>query len=107
MVDISLGSDGDILPEKNDLIGLIDADTIAFAAAEACQYEDHLLDRDMYTNEEWLVIINEPGYDEENNLVWRINIDEAISHCMNKISRIMDKTGCKHYHLHFTAGRES
>lgn len=107
MADISLGEGGDILPPKNDKIALIDADTVAFAAASACEDFEQLLPRDMYTDEEWLIIINDPGYVESDHVVYYVNMEECINHCMNKVNLMLDKTGCKDFFLHFTVGRES
>lgn len=107
MVDVDLGNGGEIFPPKNDKIALIDADTVAFAAASACETFEQLLPREMYTDEEWLIVTQDPGYDEENQVVYMINLDEAVEHCVNKIDLICNRTGCKTFKLHFTVGRES
>lgn len=107
MNDVSLDTRGGILPPKNDKIALIDADTIAFAAASSCEFSGELLVRDMYDDEEWALIETDPGYDAENHMMYSINLDEAVQHCMDKIGRILLQTGCKDFFLHFTVGRES
>ena len=69
---------------KNDKIALIDADTIAFAACSVCEYQYFDIDA------------------KEDK--WDINIDDAISHALEKIQQILDSTGCCDAELHFTSG---
>ncbi len=107
MTDISLDEGGNILPPSTDKIALIDADTICFAAASTCEYIENLLDRDFYSDLEWAVIVNEPGYDEEEHIVYYQNIDEAVEHSISKIGKILERSGTKDFQLHFTGGRES
>lgn len=110
MEDITLGTDGAILPGKTNKIALIDADTIAFAAASSTEYVSELLPREMYTDSEWAEILVDPGYFEDSSgtqLVYGTNIDEATTRAMDKIEFILDHTGCRDFSLHFTAGRES
>jgi hypothetical protein len=106
MADITL-SGNKVLPPKNDKIALIDADTIVFASSTSCEYCGDLLPREMYTDEEWLLITQDPGYDEENHVMYGINLEQAIEHSLDKLNRIMEMSGCKDFQLHFTVGRES
>jgi DNA polymerase-1 len=106
MTDVNLGSTGRILPNKNNKIALVDADTVAFAAAVSCEYSE-IVDKSLCTDEEWLLIENDPGYDEEAGVLYGINIDEAVTSCINKLNVILENTGCKDFYLHFTAGRDS
>lgn len=107
MEDVTVNDIGKVLPAKHDRIALIDADTIAFASACSCEFASELLDREHYTDEEYELILNDPGYDEATNSVYSINMDEAIDKCLSKIDKILDLTGCRDFQLHFTAGRES
>ena len=107
MVEVDLDSGGNILPEKTNLVALIDADTISFASASTCEYIEDLLPRDMYSDEEWAVIISDPGYDEEMQIIYMQNIEEATNHSIAKIEKILELSGAKDFMLHFTAGRES
>lgn len=92
VVDISIGGNGMLLPPKNDLIALIDADTIAFAA---CVETEYMTEED--------IGVGEVKFEE----VWHSNIEEAYNHAMSKINTILDMTGCKDWELHFTSGRKS
>lgn len=107
MADINLDSNGKELPAKTELIALIDADTVVFAAAVSCEYYEDLLARDMYNDEEWALIQSDPGYFEPEHRVYGLNIEDAVAHSMDKINNILVQTGCKDFELHFTAGRES
>lgn len=107
MVDVTIGKGGKVLPAKHGKIALIDADTIVFAAATACEYCGDLLPRDAYTDEEWQLITQDPGYDSVNNLMYSIDIAQAIAHCTDKINRILENSGSVDFELHFTVGRES
>ena len=90
-IDIDLSSSGKVLPQKNDKIALIDADTIVFGAC---------------TVKEFVEAVTE---DDEGNLVevYDINLDEAYQHAVDKINDILTATGCQDFELHFTVGRKS
>ena len=107
MADVDLDGKGNVLPEKIDKIALIDADTVVFAAAVTLEYFEEVLPRDMYTDEEWDLVLADPGYDEAEGVIYRINLEDAIKHSMDKVEYIMERTGCADFELHFTAGRES
>ncbi len=70
--------------EKNDKIALIDADTIAFGACSVCEYSYYDIEA------------KEDKFD--------INIDDALSHALEKIDQILASTGCKDAELYFTSG---
>jgi len=80
--DLDIGFGGEQLPEKNDKIALIDADTVAFTACLAAQEE--LADGEFI-----------------------IDDTEALKIAEEKIQRILDRTGCMTAELHFTGGREN
>ena len=107
IVDIDLDIDGNIMPPKNDLIALIDADTIAYTACLNVEQAGELLPREMYADEEWEEIINDPNYDEENQLLYTCDPDQAIEKAKEKIDRILDKTGCQKVELHFSGGKKN
>lgn len=105
--DINLTVQGNICASSNNLVALIDADTIIVGACSTHSYYEELLHRDMYSDEEWDNIINEVGYDSKSNCINFINLQEAFDHSMDKISMIMQETGCSDFELHFTGGRNS
>ncbi len=106
-VDIDLSPKGEILPKKNNKVALIDADTLVFASCVTLEIFEDLLPRDMYHEEEWAEIVMDPGYDEESNCLYYINLDEAEKHTQDRIDSILEATGCQSYELHFTSGRKS
>jgi len=91
MVDLELGFGGEVLPEKNNKIALIDADTVAFTSCLSAEEE---------TTE-----FNEET--QEHEVVWVIDIMSALDIAEEKIKRILDRTGCLSAELHFTSGREN
>jgi len=107
MKDINLSARGEVMPPKIDLIALVDADTVVFAAAVSCEYREELLHIDMYTDEELLVIRADPGFDEAEWCVYGINMEEAMAHAEDKLTTILHLSGARVFELHFTAGRES
>lgn len=70
--------------EANDMIALIDADTIAYGACCVCEYEYFDI--------------------EANENKFSINIDDALDHALGRIQQILDQTGCKSAELYFTSG---
>jgi len=84
---------------------LVDADTIVFAAASTSEYADDLLPRDMYSDDEWGELIEAPGYDEEGECIWEVNLDEAMNKIEEKLLRIKGETNTKDIELYFTEGR--
>jgi DNA polymerase I len=106
IVDLDLDTEGDIKAEANDLIALIDADTLAFAGCLNCEQQEPLLPREMYSDNEWGEIISNPNYDANTDSIWTLNMNEALENCIMRIQRIYDKTGTRECELHFTAGRE-
>jgi DNA polymerase-1 len=107
MVDIDLDSSGNPLPEKNNLVALIDADTLIFSACLHCEEQEDLLPRDYYSDSEWEEITSDPNYFESDHCIYRINLDEAYEYALEKLNSLLEKTGCKDYELHFTTGRKS
>jgi len=91
--------------KKATKIALIDADTIAYAACSGCEYADDILDESFYSQEEWAEIIADPNWDEEEHCIWRINIDEAVEACHERIADIRDATFTKSVELYFTSGK--
>jgi len=107
MVDINIDSKGEILPQKNDKIALIDADTIIFASCTTLAITDELLPIEMYREDEWAEIIGDPGYNEKTHTISFLNMQEAMVHAQEKIDFILERTGCTDFELHFTIGRNS
>jgi 5'-3' exonuclease len=107
MVDIDLDGRGNTLPEKNDKILLIDADTIIFASCSVCENVQELFSENMYTMEEYKELINDEAYHEGTHSIISIDLDLAYRHSMDKIEAIMEITGCKDFELHFTSGRRN
>lgn len=106
ILDIDLGKSSNVITKRDD-IALIDADTILFGSCVTVQTENELLPIDMYLDEEWENILNDPGYIPELNIIRGIDLDEAYSHALSKINTILDETGCSGYELHFTKGRSN
>ena len=105
IADISLDIDGKVMPAKIDKIALIDADTIAYTACLNTEECEHLLPWEMYTEDEIVEIKANPNYDEEACGIWTNNIDLAYNKAMEKLQRILDKTGCTESEMYFTHGR--
>ncbi len=96
-----------MLPPKNDLVALIDADTIFFAAASTCEIGIDILPREFYTDEEWQEIESDPDYNDELGVIYSMDLEIAFARCEEKINSILERTGCTEYELHFTGGREN
>jgi len=107
MVDINIDCKGEILPQKNGKIALIDADTVIFATCSTLAVTDDLLPESFYTTDEWEEITSDPGYSERNNTLSFLNIEDALTHSKEKIDFILQRTGCVDFELHFTIGRKS
>lgn len=107
MKNINLDSYGNVLPDKNDKIALIDADTLVYTACLRAEQEIMLNPKESYTDEEWSEIMNNPTYDEGANSIWESNLDDVIKFAEEKLKKIMDLTGCQKYELHFSYGKEN
>lgn len=105
--DIDLGCGGEILPPANNLIALIDADTLAYTSCLLVEQREDLLPRDFYGEEEYKELISLPEYDGDTNAVYTVDIDEAYDKAMEKLERIYQKTGCRTAEMHFSHGREN
>lgn len=106
-VEIELGNTGDVLPPKNGRIALIDADTVLFGSCLSSQIEADILSEEFYTEQEWLEITNDIGYDEDECVVRSLDINLAYQKTIDKLQGILDRTGCLSWELHFTGGRKS
>ncbi len=84
---------------------LVDADTIAYAAAVGAEMADEVMDQAFYTAEEWQEIIAHPFYDEEAGCIWLTDIDEAVASAVARIKEIQGITNTKDVELYFTEGR--
>jgi 5'-3' exonuclease len=91
--------------EKPTKIALIDADTIAYAAASTCQYADDLLPREMYTDAEWKNICCDAQYDEKEQCIWKMDMEKALEFSKNRIEEIVEKTFTKDVELYFSHGK--
>jgi len=107
IADINIDTRGEVLPQKSDKIALVDADTVIFASCSVLEQVEELLPTDFYTDEEWKEIVADPGYSEERHTLSYINMEEAVTHSLEKLDYILARTGCKDWELHFTIGRES
>lgn len=107
MVEVHLDNAGYSCPPNTGKIALIDADTVIFASCSVLAFREHLMPRENYTDEEWACVIAEPGYVEEHNIVEGIDLEEAYEHSLDKITSIMERTGCDRFEIHFTVGRDS
>jgi hypothetical protein len=105
--DIDLGYGGEILPPENNLVALIDADTLAYTSCVLCEQREDMMPREFYTDAEWEEAINNPNYDEESHAIWTINLEEAYEKAMEKLDRIYQKTGCRSCEMHFSDGRDN
>lgn len=107
IVDVSLDIDGKPMPPKNDLIALVDADTLAYTACLNVEVGCEVLDEEFYSDDEWQAIINDPQYDQETGIQYTTNPVQALAKAKEKVNRILDKTGCRDIELHFTGGRDN
>lgn len=106
-VEIDLGIDGKPLAPKNNLVALIDADTLAYTACLNTEQQECLMEQDLYTKEDYEELLNHENYDEANHCIWTNNIELAYSKALEKLQKILEKTGCQTCELHFTGGREN
>lgn len=106
-VPINLDERGEVLPEKNSLTALIDADTIAFSASSATEVCMDVLPQTFYTVQEWEDLIRDPDYDETLGVIYQGDLDQALRHANDKIKVILDRTGCEKYVLYFSGGRDN
>lgn len=107
IVDIDLDIDGKVMPEKNDKIALIDADTVAYTACLNVEVAGDILGEEFHTAEEWQAIMNDPQYDAEEELLYETCPIQALAKAEEKLNRILEKTGCCGIELHFSGGREN
>lgn len=70
--------------EPNDKIALIDADTIVFGACSVHEYQYFDI--------------------EKQEEVFDINLEDSISHAIERVEQILAQTGCKSAELYFTSG---
>ena len=107
VVDLNLGRDGEALPAMTNKTLLVDADTVLFTACLNSEIVDELLPRDMYTEEEWNILIQDPTYDEESHSVMITYPDDVDAYIHEKLAFMMEKTGTTKYELHLTGGGRS
>ena len=107
IVDIDMDSNGDVLPPKTTQIALIDADTIAYTACLSSEEAHPILSDGFYTDKELEEIKNDPQYDPKEEVLYKPNLELALSKAKDKIDRILGLTGCCRAELHFTGGREN
>lgn len=107
IVDIDLDIDGKVMPEKNDKIALIDADTVAYTACLNTEVAGETFTEEFYTTKEWEELINDPQYDAEEGILYETCPIQALAKAEEKLNRILEKTGCQGVDLHFSGGREN
>ncbi len=91
--------------ESGKLIALIDADTIAFAAAITTEYMEEVMPKEFYTEEEYAELLAHPNYDKESGGVWHQDIDAAAASAQDRINDIILATDTKSAELYFTTGK--
>ncbi len=93
------------LDEGHKLIALIDADTIAYAAAIVTEYSEEVMPESFYTKEEYAAILAHPNYDAEEGVVWHQDIEMAAASAQSRIQDIMFETDTGSVELYFTVGK--
>jgi len=96
---------GDLDVEQPTKIALIDADTIAFAAASVYETAEELLPRNMYSDEEWASLVNSPNYDAEEGCIWHGDIEASMVKAIQDVRDLISETNCIDAELHFSTGR--
>ncbi len=91
--------------EDNNKVALIDADTIAYAAACGAEYAEDILGESFYTTEEWAEIVANPQYDEEESCIWVTDVDAAVEMSVDRIIGIIQDTDTGSAELYFTTGK--
>ncbi len=91
--------------EGHKLIALIDADTIAFAAAISTEYSEEVMPKEFYTDEEYADILAHPNYNEEEGVIWHQDIATAAASAQDRINGILFATNTKSAELYFTTGK--
>lgn len=104
IADISISSNGTILPHKTKKVLLVDADTIIFTACLNSEMIDEVFPESFYHPEEWLEIINDHTYDAETGSRRLVFEDDIDAYVEDKLQTIMDLTGTSSYELHLTGG---
>ena len=84
---------------------LVDADTIAYAAATGCRYPEEVLAQHFYTDEEWEAIISHDYYDANEECIWHQDVDKAVEVAIENVHNLIAETETKDAELYFTAGR--
>lgn len=107
LVDIDLDIDGNVMPQENGKIALIDADTLCYTSALLVEQQEFQLGKEFCTDEEWEAIITNKDYDKDTHSIWTIDLDKAYEKVLEKLQRIYDKTGCRECEMHFTGGKEN
>lgn len=103
MIEDLGGTEG--VDEAKGKIALIDADTIAYAAACGAEYADDKLAESFYTAEEWQAIVTDPQWDEDEHCVWTIDTEAAIAMATDRILGVIVSTKTISAELYFTEGR--
>lgn len=107
MTRIDLDDQGMVMPTKRKEIALIDADTIAYTACLNTEVAGEVMGRDFYSDMEWDALQLDKQFDPVEMVLWETDPIMALEKAGNKIQRILDKTGCTEFELHFSGGREN
>jgi len=94
---------GEVLPSNK--IALIDADTIAYAAASTSEYCEDMLDDSMYLPEELKELKESEGYWEPDNAIWTTDVEAAITKALGSVEELIAETDTYSAELYFTTGR--
>ena len=89
---------------ESELISLVDADTVAYAAACNAEHSEELLPREMYNDEEWDALMSHPGYYALDGAIWHTDIPQAIDKAIEDIQTLIVETDCGSAELYFTTG---
>ena len=102
MKEIYVDYNGNLLPDKNNKIALIDADTIVYASCLRDQVQLDIFDENLEELKRQGFVV-----DEKNGVYYDIDINEAYKTVQDKLQVILDKTGCIGYELHFTGNQRN
>lgn len=101
-VPLNLGFGGEKLPIKPGLIGLVDADTIAFTACLQAQAEEFVGPAWMTSEEEVARLRAEPTYNPDTDTYMVSDLGACVEIAVSKLNKIKQATGVSDFELYFT-----
>ena len=90
---------------ESELIALVDADTVAYAAACNAEHSEELLPKDMYSESEWKELMEHPGYYEPDGAIWHMDLQGAIDKAIDDVQSLIVEADCCSAELYFTTGK--